>query len=258
MENLSYWRLISEIERRIKDCVPGSHPRNWDVTFITEALARSFQTGLQGVMVTGFRSNFTITWSAYRQKGKPEAATSDLSLLVRIGRKDGTSHEGAAFIETKVKQDHKRTFDSFKLPELKKLFRSSPFSQVLFFDYEDITSYSSNRSVLFPALEYSPWRGGIPVTPCTYAVVVPANTVVSRHVNDTSIYDFSVPFSYQLIYRYFHGFDLDLTEQAVQAAKGQPTRKGFSRYLLCLTLEEEGAESAPEVDLNRKTWGPIE
>ncbi len=258
MEKLSYWRLMSEIERVVKECVPGSHPKNWDETFITEALVRNFQSGLQGATVTGFRNNFTITWAGYRQRGKLEAPTADVSLLVRISRKDGSTLEGAAFIEAKVKQDRKRTFESFRLPELKKLSRSSPYSQVLFFDYEDITSYSSNRSVLFPPLEYSPWRGGVPVTPCTYAVVIPAPIVVARHLNDTSIYDFSVPFSYEMVYRYFHGFDLDLSEQTLQAAKGNPTKKGLTHYLLCLTLVEEGADGEMELDLNRKTWAPLE
>lgn len=258
MEKLSYWRLMGEVERIVKACVPGSHPSHWAEDTVTASLLRSLAAELDDTEVTGFRQGFTIRVAAFRQKGKREPAGADLSLLVRILRRDGTSLEGAGFIETKMKQDRKRTFESFRLPELKKMFRSSPFSQVLFLDYEDITSYSSNRSVQFPPLEYSPWRGGIPMTPCTYAAVIPANIVIAQHLNDTSIYAFSVPFSHQLVLRYFHGFDLDLSEQALLAARGQPTKKGMSGFLLAFSVYEDGVESQEEPELNRKTWGAIE
>ena len=258
MEKISYWRLIGEIERIVKASVPGSHPDGWKEETVMELLLRDLALELDDTEVGGFRQGYTIRLSAFRQKGKRESASADLSLLVRLRRRDGSNLEGAAFIETKMKQDRKRTFDSFRLPELKKLFRSSPFSQVLFLDYEDITAYSSNRSVQFPPLEYSPWRGGIPVTPCTYAVLIPTNVVIAQHLNDTSIYGYSAPFSSQLVYRYFHGFDLDLSEQAVLAARGQPTRKGLSAFMVCFSVYQEGMDAEEEPDINRKVWDPLE
>jgi len=258
MEKLSYWRLIGEVERIVKARVPGSHPADWVEDSVTAGLLKTLAAELDNTEVSGFRQGYTIRLSAFRQKGKRESVAADISLLVRIARKDGTTLDGAAFIETKLKQDRKRTFESFRLPELKKIFKSSPFSQVLFLDYEDITSYSSNRSVQFPPMEYSPWRGGVPMTPCTYAALIPTNIVISQHLNDTSIYGFSVPLSSQLVYRYFHGLDLDLTEQALLAARGQPTKKGVSEFLLTFSIFEEGVEHTEVPDLNRKVWGPIE
>ncbi len=258
MEKLSYWRLIGEIERIVKTCVPGSHPTDWVEGTVTASLLRNLAGELDDTEISGFRQGSTIRLSAFHHKGKRESENADLSILVRIARKDGSRLEGAAFMETKLKQDRKRTFDSFRLPELKKIFRSSPFSQVLFLDYEDITSYSSNRSVQFPAMEYSPWRGGVPMTPCTYAAVVPANIVIAQHLNDTSIYGFSVPLSHQIVYRYFHGFDLDLSEQSILAARGQPTKKGMSEYLLAFSVFEEGIETEEEPDLNKKVWEPLD
>ncbi len=258
MEKLSYWRLIGEVERIVKARVPGSHPADWTEGTVTAGLLKSLASELDDTEVSGFRQGYTIRLSAHRQRGKRETTNADVSLLVRIAHRDGTVLDGAAFVETKLKQDRKRTFDGFRLPELKKLFRSSPFSQVLFLDYEDITSYSTNRSVQFPPLEYSPWRGGIPMTPCTYAAVIPTNIVIAQHLNDTSIYGYSVPLSYQIVYRYFHGFDLDLSEQAILAARGQPTKKGLSEFLLAFSVFEEGVESQEEADINGKVWGPIE
>jgi hypothetical protein len=258
MEKISYWRLIGEVERIVKARVPGSHPADWDEEAVTAGLLKSIASELDDTEVSGFRQSFTMRLSAFRQKGKRDSASADISLLVRIVRKDGTGLQGAAFIECKLKQDRKRTFDSFRLPELKKIFRASPFSQVLFLDYEDITSYSSNRSVQFPPMEYSAWRGGVPMTPCTYATLIPTNVVIAQHLNDTSIYSFSVPLSHQLVYRYFHGFDLDLSEQAVLAAQGHPTKKGVSEYLLAFSVFEEGTEAQEQTDINRKVWGSIE
>ncbi len=258
MEKTSYWRLIGEIERIVKDRVPASHPAGWAEDQVVAGLLSTLAAELDDTTVTGFRETHGVRLSAFRRKGKRETANADLSLLARVTRRDGSTLEGAAFIETKLKQDRKRTFDSFRLPELRRFFRGSPFSQVLFLDYEDITSYSSNRSVQFPPLEYSPWRGGVPVTPYTYAVVIPTSIVIAQHLNDTSIYGFSVPFSYQLVYRYFHGFDLDLSEQALLAARGQSTKKGLSEFLVCLTVTEEGADIAPAPDLDRAVWAPLE
>jgi len=258
MEKLSYWRLIGEVERIVKACVPGSHPAGWVEDTVTARLLKTLASELDDTQVSGFRQEYTIRISAFRQKGKRETASADVSLLVHLARKDGTTLGGAAFIETKLKQDKKRTFDSFRLPGLKKIFRSSPFSQVLFLDYEDITSYSINRSVQFPPMEYSPWRGGIPTTPCTYAAMIPTNIVVAQHLNDTSIYGYSVPLSFQLVYRYFHGFDLDLSEQSLLAAQGYPTKKGLSEFLLTFSVSEEGVEAREQADIDRKQWGPIE
>ncbi|HUI70107.1 MAG TPA: hypothetical protein VL354_06270 [Spirochaetia bacterium] len=258
MEKMSFWRLIGEIERIVKARVPASHPGSWAEDSVIAGLVTSLASELNDTEVSGFRQGYTIRLSAFQHKGRREAPGSDISLLVHIARKDGATLDGAAFIEAKLKQDRKRTFESFRLPELKKLFRSSPFSHVLFLDYEDITSYSSNRSVQFPPMEYNPWRGGIPTTPCTYAALVPTNIVISQHLNDTSIYGFSVPLSYQLVYRYLHGLDLDLSEQALLAARGQPTKKSLSEFLLTFSIFEEGVQPVDVADLNRKVWGPVE
>jgi len=258
MEKLSYWRLIGEVERIVKARVPGSHPAEWEERPVTAGLLARLASELDDTEVSGFRQGCTIRVAAFQQKGRKAPALADISLLVHVAHKDGAVVDGAAFIECKLKQDRKRTFDEFRLPELKKLYRASPFSQVLFLDYEDITAYSSNRSVQFPPMEYNTWRGGIPMTPCTYAALIPSNVVVAQHLNDTSIYGFSVPLSFQLVYRYFHGFDLDLSEQALLAARGQPTKKGSSEFLLALSVFEEGVEAREPEDINRKVWGPIE
>jgi hypothetical protein len=260
MEKLSYWRLIGEIEKLVKDSVPGSHPKNWDERHVTESLLVGLCDNLNDVPVSGFRQDFLLQWEAFRGKSGDSPQNGDIALIVRIAGRDGALLEGAAFIDAKLKTDRKRTFEEFRQPDFKRILRNSSSAQVLLYDYEDITSYTSNRSVMFPPLEYSPWRGGVPITPCTYAVIAPAGVVVSRHINDTDLYKFSLPLSYQLIYRYCHGFDLDFSEQALAAARGFPTRKGLSAYLLCLSVTEEGADPQPKVELalNRSSWKALE
>ena len=260
MEKLSYWRVIGEIEKLVKECVPGSHPKSWEKRYVLEGLLKGLRGSLDGVPVGGFRRDLLLRWEAFHGKASESAQNGDLALLVRIAHRDGPTLEGVAFIDVKMKTDRKRTFEEFRIPDFKRILRNSPSAQVLLCDYEDITSYTSNRSVMFPPLEYSPWRGGVPITPCTYAVVAPAGIVVQRHLNDTDLYKFSLPLSYQLIYRYCHGFDLDFSEQAIAAARGFPTRKGASAYLLCLSVTEEGADEQPRVELalNRSSWKALE
>ncbi len=258
MEKLSYWRAMGEIEKLVQESVPGSHPRNWDVHFLTRKLLAGLRGSLQDAPITGFKSDFTVRWEPLARRQKGAADTAGIAVLTRLAFRDGTVLEGAAFLEARLKTDRKRTFESFALPQLKKAMRGSASTQVLFYDYEDITAYSSNRSVLFPPMEYSPWRGGLPVTPCTYAVVSPVNVVVAQHVNDTSIYRFSLPLSYQVVYRWWHGFDLDTSEQALAAARGMPGRRDPCAYLLAMTVAEEGADAAGGIELDRSGWKPLE
>ncbi len=258
MEKLSYWKAMGEIERLVKESIPGSHPRNWDVHVLTQRLLSSLRGNLQNAPITGFKREFTIRWETLRRRQKEPAASAAVALLARIAHRDGAFLEGAAFLEPRVKTDGKRTFDSFALPQLRKSLRGSPFTQALLFDYEDITSYANNRSVLFPPMEFSPWRGGLPVTACTYAVVSPMNVVVAQRVNDTSIYRFSVPLSFQFVYRYWHGFDLDVSEPALLSARGFPARRDAPGYLLVMTVVEEGAEAPAEAELDLANWRPFE
>ncbi len=188
MEKVSYWRAMGEIEKLVKESIPGSHPKSWEVHALTQRLLLGLQSNLQDAPITGFRSDFTVRCAALRHRPvEEESATNGATIAVvtRIVNRDGTLLEGASFLEARIKSDRKRTFEAFTLPPLRKSLRGSPFTQLLLFDYEDITAYSSNRSVAFPAMEYSPWRGGLPVTPCTYAVVSPLNVVLAQHLNDT-------------------------------------------------------------------------
>ena len=261
MEKVSYWRAMGEIEKLVKESIPGSHPKSWEVHALTQRLLLGLQSNLQGAPITGFRSDFTVECTALRRRPAEEAGAANgaaIAVVTRIANRDGTLLEGASFLEARIKSDRKRTFEAFTQPQLRKSLRGSPSTHLLLLDYEDITAYSSNRSVAFPAMEYSPWRGGLPVTPCTYAVVSPLNVVLAQHLNDTSLYRFSLPLSFQLVYRYWHGFDLDPSEQALQAARGFTSHREPCSYLLAMTVVEDGAEPPGALELERSAWRPLE
>jgi hypothetical protein len=83
---------------------------------------------------------------------------------------------------------------------------------------------------------------------------VPASVALQQGRYTTDLHKFGVPLSYQLIGRYFRGFDLEVKKDTVEAVKGNATRHGGSRELLLVGVSTGDAEpQLPRVNDNRYT-----
>jgi len=119
----------------------------------------------------------------------------------------------------------------------------------LLYDYEDITRFANIESSLSMEKWFA-WK------PCTHSVVVPLRLVLATGKRDTSVYKYSLPFSYQLFYRYFNGLDLDFTESALSTAKGFAEKENIPRYVIVASVAFGEAETK-EIGVNRDTFEPF-
>jgi hypothetical protein len=182
------------------------------------------QRQLSRVTVYGGHRNLQVDWQLFKQSGTIEHFFGDIALVTTISYQDRDSLEGVAFLEAKKRYIGTTSFDAMKQNQLELIDQSVENAMVLLYDYEDISQYAS----LMPSVDTGEW---FPWKPCTHSVVVPLKTVVKINKDDTSLYKFSLPFSYQLFFRYFNGFDLDFTESSLSLAKGFADKKPLPRYV---------------------------
>jgi hypothetical protein len=69
-----------------------------------------------------------------------------------------------------------------------------------------------------------------------------------------SLYKFSLPFSYQLFFRYFNGFDLDFTDSALNIAKGFADAKGMPNYVITATISFNRANDGLTSRVNNEKY----
>jgi hypothetical protein len=257
VSRISYASLLSKLEQVMAADVFGSYPSNWDQAHITRVLVRSLRQSLNDTVVTGFKKNLAVSCEAFRYVGKEPPAYGDIAILVRIMHKDNSRLQGVSVIEARNRTSKKLTFDDLKWNQIGKLMRNTPLSQLLLYDYEDIRSFSSNLSMRVQSYRPSYWREQMMVSPYTYAVVTPTSVAMQVKTNDSSLYNFSVPFSNQIVFRYLHGFDLDFSKKALDFAAGRPNKLGFAGNLLCLDVTEEGAADMGKEELNREVWAAL-
>src|SRR5690554_4811639 len=104
-------------------------------------LLRDLRNGLSSSRFIGRDRKSDINWQLYKLKGTFENKFGDIALIVNINYRDGTSVNGAAFLEAKKRDWRKTTFGTMKLPQAKKILKNAPHSQYLLYDYEEITNF---------------------------------------------------------------------------------------------------------------------
>jgi len=239
------------MERILQEQVKNSFPIYWDEDFITLNVLREIERKLNVVNIKGFRRRMKIEWTAFKLSGKNENKFGDVALLTNISYQDGDRIEGVAFLEAKKRSKNQTKFEAIKTAQLKRIYKNAPSSMALLFDYEDVTQFA-DTGAFAETWSWLVWK------PCTCSVVVPINTILSVHKKDTTLYKFSIPFSYQLFFRYFQGFDLEFRESSIKTAKGYAADKGVPTYLVVVSVGFGTAEPFRDVNFNRNLFSKME
>lgn len=221
------------MEEIFKSEIEGNFPYQWDEDHITRQILRSFRKNFRRISLFGFKHEIKINWEIYKFTGVAETIAGDIGLLVNVHLKSGNVIEGVAFIEAKKRKKDTIRFDALNKNQLKRLNRFSPFSRLLLYDYEDITQFPLNQSYLRSYKDFRYYNFRIENT---FAVTIPINLVIANYSNNTNLYHLSLPFSYQLIYRYFHGLDLDYSRNAIDLFNTFPKSQGLPRYLMKISV----------------------
>lgn len=221
------------LEHVIRGSIGTVSGHEWDEDFITLNLLRDIRSELSGSRFTGRDSRSSIDWQIYKLKGTFENNYGDIALVVNINYKDGTSINGAAFLEAKKRDWRKTTFSAMNTPQAKRILKNAPRSQYLLYDYEEITNFLNGSLYLE---EISPFyhkrRLQVSFAPVTRAVCIPLNLAVATAFKDTILYRHGVPLSQMLSTRYFQGLDLEFDDQAKQIATGFLTKFGLPKYVV--------------------------
>lgn len=243
--------LLTGLETVLMSQVKDNFPTDWDEDFITRSILKELRKKLKSVRIHGLKNRMKIEWSAFKLQGIPERKFGDIALLVNIKYHDGDRIEGVAFLEAKKRSRNKTKFGAMKVKQLRKIFRNSPRSMALLYDYDDITQFA-NIGLDSSIYNWYEWK------PCTCSVVVPINTILSLKKKDITLYKFSLPFSYQLFFRYFHGFDLEFQKKPINIAKGYAEEIGLPRYLAVVSIAFGRSEPYRDIGFNRNRFERFE
>jgi hypothetical protein len=199
------------------------------------------------------KQKMRIEWTAFKLSGKKvESKFGDIALLTKLNYQDGDTLEGVAFLEAKKRNRNKTTFGAIRTNQLKRIRKNAPSSVALLYDYTDITDFADTGI-------FKNTRQWLIRKPCTCSVIVPIRTVLHVGKKDMSLYKFSIPFSYQLLFRYFQGFDLEFGEMPINAAKGYYSAKfGAPTYLVIVSVGFGKAEPVTDIDFNRDLFRKME
>ncbi|WBA13782.1 hypothetical protein [Salinivibrio proteolyticus] len=249
MTNTTDVKFISKLEETISRSILSFFPSEWEEDTISLILLKKIREAFTNYHVFyGRYEPEGVFWSAYKYKGKIEYKHGDIGVLVKIVYRDGSHIEGVGFLEAKKRYPRKLTFDSFSIPQLRRINKLSPYTNVLLYDYEDITGFIANSAIPLGILEEKNVSQGLAIKAVTNALVVQAGTVLSDGAKDLTLYKFGIPLSHQIGLRYIQGLDLDFRKEVVDSVKGFNEKRGVCNYVLQITVSHIG-DDIPEYDI---------
>jgi hypothetical protein len=243
------------VERILQNQIKENFPYQWDEDFITLKIIKDFRNSFNQIELSGFRNVLRINWEVYKFTGKSEQAFGDIALLVTLKNRGEEDLTGVAYLEAKKRTKNTTRFDSIKIPQLKRIQKNAPRSMMLLYDYDAITQFCVHKDDTVPlGVDYYNENGWLPYT---HSVVVPIDLSLSLGKKNSSLYKYSTPFSYQLCFRYFHGFDLEYNEDNVRMTQKFSTTQVYPKYIMTLNIAKDGLESDFQ-QVNRNFYSVID
>ncbi|MBD2773702.1 hypothetical protein [Iningainema tapete] len=217
-----YAKLEQMLRQEVKDCFPY----DWHEDYITRRIMSEYRKKFKTIqMLDAFSTSLKIESSSYKLTGKNENKFGDIAFIVRIQYPDKYL-EGVAFLEAKKIHQVEYSFDAIRDEQLKRIASNAPHSSLLMYDHRPIHQY-------FPFLTESIFSL---LEQYTHTAVIPINLVNSINEKNEKLYRFSLPFSYQIIFRYLRGLDLEFSPEALKIAKGYNRQLGTPQYVVVISV----------------------
>ncbi len=246
---MEYSEFFSQIELTIREAVRSCLPSSWEENHITFKVIDELFSRHRNTNVTGLDRPFKIVWDARKLRKPEESNFGDIGVLVHLTTWEGEELEGVGLIEAKRRDPKKNTFSAAKTIQLKRILSKAPASQILLYDYENVTSCMDNLASQFEDFQYHGPFG--PTLPYTHAVCVSTKTAIQQGSYTTSLHKFGVPLSYQIVARYLRGLDLETKETTLEAVKGNIQKHGGPRILILAGVSTGGGDpTLPTVNSN--------
>ena len=247
-QSINIQRFYAKLEQMLRREVEDSFPHDWHEDYITRRILAEYRKQFSCVeMIDVFSAPIKIESASYKLSGKNETNFGDIAFIVRIHYPD-KNLEGVAFLEAKKKNAIKGSFDAIRDKQFKTIITHAPRSLLLLYDHQGIHQY-------FPFLSESNF---FLFEQYTYAAVIPINLVTSINEKNNNLYRFSIPLSYQILFRYFRGLDLEFDKRALDIAKGYDRQVGTPKYLINVSVSYDEVGEANFTEVNRDIFIPID
>ncbi|MGM3307631.1 hypothetical protein ACSQ6I_16960 [Anabaena sp. WFMT] len=264
-ENMSLMTLYSELENIFRQQILDSYPSDWNEDFITRKIFFEYRKLFRNIQIDGLSSlPIKINSAAYKFTGNPERQFGDIGFIVKIIYPGSHPFEGVTSLEAKIRHKTTRKFAEIKGKQLNIISSNVKYPMLLMYDYQPIEKFHDYS--FFPS-----------TTKRNHAVVVPVDIVESiireidpyypekdkNHkisIDGKSIYKFTVPLAYQILFRYFRGLDLDFNQNLIRSMKGYENEEfplsynlreaPLPQYLLLVNVNYGDSETNMEFDIN--------
>ncbi|NEU83263.1 hypothetical protein [Nostoc sp. UIC 10630] len=268
---MSLMTLYSELENICRQQILDSYPSDWSEDYITRKIVFEYRKLFRDIQINGLSSlTIKINSAAYKFTGKSETKFGDIGLIVRITHPGNRYFEGVTSLEAKIIHKNKRKFQEIKARQLNIISSNVQYPMLLLYDNKSIEKFHDYS--FFPSTAKQ-----------NHAVVVPIHiveSIIRDKVPDyfsqnkaqnklpieanSSIYQFSIPLAYQILFRYFRGLDLDFNQHLIQRIKGYEfedlldiQNRTLPQYLLLVSVSYGDFDSNIEFDINREIFREI-
>lgn len=229
-----YAEYLHQVEKSIVDVIRRCYPTSWDENHITFSLCDELFGRHQSVTLEGLDRPFKIVWDFRKLRLPEESDFGDIGVLVNLTTWSNDILEGVGLIEAKRRDPRKSSFSSAKTSQLKRIVSKAPSAQLLLYDYENVSACMDNWSVQFEDHYYRRRYGE--VAPFTHCVCLPVRSALQQGGYTTDLHKFGVPLSYQIVGRYFRGFDLETDPKILDRVKRNIGKHGGPRALILVGI----------------------
>jgi hypothetical protein len=247
------YEFKKRLESIIADHVAKAYPYNWDENSITFGIVSEFQTTFAHCRLAGLPLEIDIACQAYKLRPPEETHFGDIGLLISARLRDGSTVEGAALIEAKLRHLKTHRFKQITVTQARQIARNVPHAMMLLYDYDEVPVHDAAPEFYLPF-----WGVFQSDRTITRAPIVPLSLVAETAKNDRSLYDFACSPSFQFAHRYFQCLDLDFSTKAISAIKGFPGKIGQPAHIMTIQITAAGGQLPPAADINDEDFDLIE
>jgi hypothetical protein len=243
LTKMTLLKFSQTLEEKIQEQIEEAYPTDWDEDYITRRILVAIKslTYSQVEVLTTF-NNIFIT--AFKLKGNLENAFGDIAFVLDIEYKDGEKLKGVAFLEAKKRYLKSNDYYALDFDQLKRIYENAPSSRLLLYNNQYMSSLAPT------GLDNTKHAasGVLPKIPATYTSVLPTNTAIHINNKTETLHKYSIPFSYQFVYRYLFGMDLEFKDDIVNKTIGFVSdQELLSKYVVMVAVKP-GRKSDKEID----------
>lgn len=243
--------IAAELHHAVDAAIAGCPAQSWEENHLTYLVVDAI-CGVQSPrrLNTG-RGAWAVAWHGYKLGGPPEQGHGDVAVMVRVSRPGGTPLLGVGFLEAKLRVLGAAGLRAFDRGQATRILANTRYSHFMLYEREPVVSPS-------PKI-HRPWPMGVGTDLGISRCPVIQTTLVERFGDRLDLlHDFSVPFSWQLVARYFHGHDLQLYESEQAMATSLLTRDRRPDFILGVLVSAGGRDAQVRAPEPPPGYEPIE